>query len=70
MTDLKIGIILGSTRQGRFSPQVGKWVKAIADKREDAEYEIVDIAKFDLPFLYTGTAGDEPGINSLVRKTF
>ena len=37
MTQLKIGIILGSTRQGRVSPQVGEWVKGIADKRGDAE---------------------------------
>ena len=36
MTKLKIGIILGSTRQGRVSPQVGEWVKSIADKRGDA----------------------------------
>ena len=48
---LKIGIILGSTRIGRRSPQVGDWVKAIADKREDSSYENVDIAEFDLPFL-------------------
>ena len=48
---MKIGIILGSTRQGRVSPQVGAWVKEIADKRGDAEYEIVDIATFNLPFL-------------------
>ena len=34
---LKIGIVLGSTRQGRVSPQVGEWVKGIADKRGDAE---------------------------------
>lgn len=33
MTKLNIGIILGSTRQGRVSPQVGEWVKGIADKR-------------------------------------
>ena len=25
---LNIGIILGSTREGRLSPQVGEWVKA------------------------------------------
>jgi len=46
MTRLNIGIILGSTRQGRVSPQVGKWVKEIADARGDANYEIVDIASF------------------------
>ncbi|WP_339146805.1 MULTISPECIES: NADPH-dependent FMN reductase [unclassified Sutcliffiella] len=58
---LKIGIILGSTRQGRVSPQVGEWVKEIADRRGDANYEIVDIANYDLPFLGT-TDGAEPGI--------
>lgn len=55
---LNIGIILGSTRQGRVSPQVGEWVKGIADKRGDANYEIVDIADYNLPFVFTGT-GDE-----------
>ncbi len=58
---LNIGIILGSTRQGRVSPQVGAWVKQIADKRGEANYEIVDIADFKLPFLGT-TDGMESGI--------
>lgn len=65
MEKLKIGIILGSTRQGRVSPQVGEWVKTIADKRNDAEYEIVDIADFKLPFL--GEA-DAPGIGAWNEK--
>src|SRR4051794_9915554 len=67
MTKLNIGIILGSTRQGRVSPQVGEWVKGIADKRGDANYEIVDIADFNLPFLGT-TDGSEPGIASWNEK--
>jgi NAD(P)H-dependent FMN reductase len=67
MTKLNIGIILGSTRQGRVSPQVGEWVKGIADKRGDANYEIVDIADFNLPFVFT-TAGDEPGIQAWNEK--
>jgi NAD(P)H-dependent FMN reductase len=61
MADLNIGIILGSTREGRLSPQVGEWVKSLSDKRGDANYEIVDIKDFDLPFLGT-TDGSEPGI--------
>lgn len=64
---LSIGIILGSTRQGRVSPQVGEWVKGIADKRGDANYEIVDIADFNLPFLGT-TDGTEPGIAAWNEK--
>ncbi len=64
---LKIGIILGSTRQGRVSPQVGAWVKGIADGRGDADYEIVDIADYNLPFLGT-TDGTEPGIAAWNQK--
>jgi NAD(P)H-dependent FMN reductase len=67
MTKLNIGIILGSTREGRVSPQVGEWVKKIADKRGDANYEIVDIADFNLPFLGT-TDGSEPGIAAWNQK--
>lgn len=48
---LKIGIIIGSTRPGRVSPQVGNWIKGIADQRVDALYEIVDIADYNLPFF-------------------
>jgi len=64
---LRIGIILGSTRQGRVSPQVGKWVKELADQRGDAHYEIVDIADFNLPFFGT-TEGTEPGIAAWNEK--
>lgn len=67
MSKLNIGIILGSTRQGRVSPQVGEWVKEIADKRGDANYEIVDIADFKLPFLGEGT-GEEPGLKAWGEK--
>jgi NAD(P)H-dependent FMN reductase len=64
---MTIGIILGSTRQGRVSPQVGEWVKSIADQRENVNYEIVDIADFELPFLGT-TDGSEPGIAAWNEK--
>jgi NAD(P)H-dependent FMN reductase len=64
---LNIGIILGSTREGRVSPQVGEWVKEIADKREDANYEIVDIVDFQLPFFGI-TDGTEPGIAAWSEK--
>jgi len=57
---LKVGIILGSTREGRVSPQVGAWVKAQADKRDDAFYEIVDIKDYKLPLL--GESDDMSGI--------
>lgn len=45
----KIGIITGSTRPGRNSLQVAQWVKGIADQRGDADYELVDLAEYNLP---------------------
>lgn len=59
MSELKIGIILGSTREGRVSPQVGDWVKSIADKRGDAQYEIVDIKDYKLPLLGEADATEQ-----------
>jgi NAD(P)H-dependent FMN reductase len=51
---IRIGIIIGSTRPGRKGEAVAKWVYEIAQKRSDAEFELVDIKDFDLPLL------DEP----------
>jgi len=51
---LKIGIIVGSTRPGRNSPQVAKWTYDLAKERKDAEFEIVDIVDYNLPVF------DEP----------
>ena len=54
MKALRIGIIIGSTRPGRNGEAVAKWVYEIAQKRSDAEFELVDIKDFNLPLL------DEP----------
>ncbi|MCU9615043.1 NAD(P)H-dependent oxidoreductase [Caldibacillus lycopersici] len=50
---VKIGIIIGSVRQGRNAEAVGKWTYDFATKRNDAEvtYELVDLADYKLPFL-------------------
>ena len=47
----RIAIITGSTRPGRNNRQVAEWVLERAAKRGDAEFELVDIADFDLPLL-------------------
>lgn len=50
----KIGIIIGSTRPGRNGSAVANWVYDISKKRTDAEFELIDIADYNLPLL------DEP----------
>lgn len=51
---LRVGIIVGSTRPGRKAAAVAEWVFGILKSRQDAAFEIVDIADYNLPLL------DEP----------
>ena len=51
---LRIGVILGSTRPGRLGEGVAKWVLDLARRRDDAEFELVDLRDYPLPHL------DEP----------
>ncbi len=41
---MKIQIILGSTRPGRAGEAVAKWALEVAHARNDAEFELVDVA--------------------------
>ena len=63
---MKFGIILGSTREGRVSPQVGEYIKEIASTREGHEFEIVDVKEFNLPFM--GTAEANPKWNAKIDE--
>ena len=60
---LKIAIILGSTRPGRKGEAVAHWAYDLASKRTDAEFELVDIAEYNLSLL------DEPVPPSLGQYT-
>jgi NAD(P)H-dependent FMN reductase len=51
---LRIAIIIGSTRPGRIGVAVAKWAHEMARQRSDAQFELIDIASFNLPLL------DEP----------
>jgi NAD(P)H-dependent FMN reductase len=51
---IRIAILTGSTRPGRVNEAVARWVYDIAKRRTDAEFELVDIAEYNLPLL------DEP----------
>jgi NAD(P)H-dependent FMN reductase len=50
----KVAIVIGSTRPGRRGADVARWVHGHATRRDDAEYELIDLADVDLPLL------DEP----------
>ncbi|MDO5676999.1 MAG: NAD(P)H-dependent oxidoreductase [Propionibacteriaceae bacterium] len=48
---MRIGIVLGSIREGRKGKSVADWVMSIAEGRDDASYELIDLAQFDLPLV-------------------
>ncbi|MEY9848760.1 NAD(P)H-dependent FMN reductase [Streptacidiphilus sp. BW17] len=54
MSTLKIAVILGSTRPGRNGKAVADWIVDRAGARTGAEYELVDLADWPLPYM------DEP----------
>lgn len=51
---LRIGIVLGSTRHGRFADRPAEWLLQLARARQDAAFELVDLRDYPLPFF------DEP----------
>lgn len=51
---INIGIIAGSTRPERFGIQPATWLHQLAQERDDANFELVDLKEVDLPLL------DEP----------
>lgn len=47
----KVAIIIGSTRPGRFGPQVAEWLLKRAEAQFGSTFELVDIADYNLPIL-------------------
>ncbi|WP_068253045.1 NADPH-dependent FMN reductase [Janibacter corallicola] len=52
---MKIGIIVGSVREGRTGTAVGRWVQEVAERHEGAEFELIELSDFDLPLLTSPT---------------
>ncbi|KQB83602.1 NADPH-dependent FMN reductase [Corynebacterium oculi] len=49
---MKIGIIVGSIREGRLGDQVGQWALGVAreqPEKEATEFTLIDLKDFDLP---------------------
>lgn len=54
MPELKIAIILGSSRPQRVGGIVADWVSDMAANRSDASFELIDLLDVGLPFLDEG----------------
>ncbi|MEK7624114.1 MAG: NAD(P)H-dependent oxidoreductase [Patescibacteria group bacterium] len=64
MSSVKIKIIIGSTRQNRFSEHPARWIKEEAGKIAGAEIELLDLRDYPLPFF------DEPVSPAMVKGDY
>ena len=60
---IKIKILTGSNRPGRFNIQPARWITNIAKERKDIEVELLDLQKINLPLL------DEPATPGMHQYT-
>ena len=50
-TSFNIKVIVGSTREGRFSDKAAKWIAEEIKKQKNVEVEILDLRDYDMPFF-------------------
>ncbi len=56
MAKPKIGVIVGSTRQGRFADHPANWIKEVASQRPEIEVELIDIRDYPMPLFDEATS--------------
>ncbi|MFI5531253.1 NADPH-dependent FMN reductase [Kitasatospora sp. NPDC051853] len=56
---LRLAVIIGSTREGRFGPTVAHWFADRARRREDLDVDLVDLLDERLPDVLAGTPTPE-----------
>jgi len=69
-----IQIIVGTTREGRFSEHVARWVTAWLATNSDLDIDVLDLRDHPLPFFdgrppaYTGRDYPNPDVQALGRR--
>lgn len=69
---MKLGIVVGSTRQSRVTPRVAAWVEKTAkDSVSDSEWSLIDLAEYDLPMMtepLPPMAGERPELSDGTKR--
>lgn len=71
MNEIKIKIIMGSTREGRFSDKAAKWIDEEVKKYDEISTEIIDLRDYEMPFfneVATPSSKEEPYKNEAVVR--
>ncbi|MFJ8820297.1 NADPH-dependent FMN reductase [Streptomyces sp. NPDC102467] len=59
-TPLRIAVLVGSTREGRFAPVVVKWLTGHLGQRDDLRADVVDLTETPLPTVLPAFGQDAP----------
>ena len=51
MSTSRIGIVISTTREGRFGDKAAAWIRDIAAQRGDMDVELLDLRDYPLPFF-------------------
>lgn len=49
---LRLTLVIGSSRQGRFAPTVADWFHTQATARPDLTVDVLDVGELDLPHIF------------------
>jgi NAD(P)H-dependent FMN reductase len=63
---LKVAVLIGSTRDGRFGDTVARWFLAKARERADMALDVVDLVDIDLPMIYPQQP--EPAVLAYIQR--
>jgi NAD(P)H-dependent FMN reductase len=67
-----ISVIVGSTREGRFSEKPAQWILQHLKKRDGVDARLLDLREFPMPFfdqpMTPATPGRPPFTNGVVQK--
>jgi len=64
MDTIKIKVIVGSTRQGRFSEKPARWIFDEAKKLQSVLVEMLDLRDYPMPFF------EEPASPSMIKEPY
>jgi NAD(P)H-dependent FMN reductase len=60
-TSVAISVVVGSTREGRFSEKPAQWVFKHLQKREGVDARLLDLRDFPMPFFDQPVSPSTPG---------
>ncbi|MFD8100426.1 NADPH-dependent FMN reductase [Nocardia fluminea] len=64
---LRLAVVIGSTREGRFGPTIASWFVQQAGLRDTVTVDVVDTASIELPHTF-GAATDHPSVTEATEK--